>query len=108
MWRRAHSTNNAAERGITHIDLLKMDAQGAELQILNGGRRTLARGGIDLIYSEVHILESYQGSALFYQLCALLAEHGFRLHNLYGLTHNQKGQLAWGDAIFLHERVRPA
>jgi len=90
--------------GVTRIDLLKMDAQGAELQILAGARDLLARGAIGLIYTEVHFMESYQGSALFYQMCALLAEHGFSLHNLYGLTHNQKGQLAWGDAIF----VRPA
>jgi FkbM family methyltransferase len=93
-----------AALGVDHIDLLKMDAQGAELQILAGARHLLERGAIDIIYTEVHFMESYQGSAMFYQLCATLADHGFALHNLYGLNQNQKGQLAWGDAIFVHRQ----
>lgn len=97
-----------ATHGVTRIDLLKMDAQGAELQILSGARELLARGAIGLIYTEVHFMESFEGSALFHEVCALLAGHGFALHNLYGLTHNQKGQLAWGDAIFVRSKDRAA
>ena len=92
--------------GINRIDILKLDAQGAELKILRGAKRLISLGAIGLIYTEVHFLESYSGSARFDQIMSVLIEYGFELHNLYGLNHNQTGRLAWGDAIFVHKSIR--
>jgi FkbM family methyltransferase len=91
---------------VGHIDLLKMDAQGAELKILSGASQMLARESIDLIFTEVHFLESYEGAARFDQIMALLAGYGFKFHNFYGLNHNQRGQATWGDALFVHKRIK--
>jgi FkbM family methyltransferase len=93
--------------GIEMIDLLKMDAQGAELSILQGAAQTLQQGRIKLIYAEVNFLEIYQGAGLYHALAAYLETKGFQLHNLYGLATNQKGQLAWGDAIFIRSDLMP-
>jgi FkbM family methyltransferase len=85
----------------TSIDLLKMDAQGAELKILQGASQLLDDGRIHVIYTEVNFLKIYDGIALYHHVAEFLESKGFQLHNLYDLVHNQKGQLAWANAIFL-------
>lgn len=89
---------------IDRIDILKMDAQGAELNILLGAQRMLAEGRIGVIFTEVLFVEFYQGAARFDQIALHLIERGFKLHNLYSLAHNQKGEITQADAIFVLNR----
>jgi FkbM family methyltransferase len=91
--------------GIDHIDLLKMDAQGAELRILEGASETFARGAVDMVFSEVHFMESYEGAARFDQVMSWLLCRGLRFHGLYDINHNHRGQMTWCDALFVHPRV---
>jgi FkbM family methyltransferase len=91
--------------GIEHIDLLKMDAQGAELRILEGASEVFARGAVDMVYSEVHFMESYEGAARFDQVMSWLLGRGLRFHGLYDINHNHRGQMTWCDALFVHPRV---
>jgi FkbM family methyltransferase len=86
---------------IGHIDLLKMDAQGAELKILHGSARLLAKKAINVIYSEVDFMEIYENAGRYHEIASYLHGFGYELHNLYGLVSNQNGRLAWGDAIFI-------
>ena len=95
-----------AREHVSRIDLLKMDAQGAELRILAGAAAMLRAGAIGVIYSEVQFIESYEGAGQFDEMMLLLKGHGFRLHNLYDLHHNHRGELCWGDAIFVHDGAR--
>jgi FkbM family methyltransferase len=92
------------QHGIDTIDLLKMDAQGAEYSILEGAEEMIQQGKIGLIYAEVNFMELYQGAKPYDAIAGYLRERGFMLHNLYGLISNHKGQLAWGDAIFIQEK----
>jgi FkbM family methyltransferase len=94
-----------AREGIDRVNLLKMDAQGAELRILHGATALFARGGVDMVYAEVHFIESYEGAARFDQVMAWLLERGLRFHSLYGVNHNHRGQMTWADALFVHPRV---
>lgn len=96
----------ATEYDVKTIDILKMDAQGAELDILRGAMRLLESDRIGIIYSEVHFMASYAGAPLFDQVASFLRDAGFDLHNLYNLVHNQDARLAWGDAIFVHRSLR--
>jgi FkbM family methyltransferase len=91
---------------VTHIDLLKMDAQGAELKILSGAKAMLEKNSVDMIFSEIHFMESYEGAARFDQIVLFLKNYGFQVHNIYGLNNNHRGQLTWGDALFVHESLR--
>jgi FkbM family methyltransferase len=91
------------EYQVERIDLLKMDAQGAEYSILQGAKTMLQSGKIGLIFTEVNFMDLYQGAKPYDAIASHLRDQGFRLHNLYGLISNQKGQLAWGDAIFIRE-----
>jgi FkbM family methyltransferase len=95
-------------------DFIKIDTQGAELAILEGGRTTLAEKvfGIEL---EVLFGPLYIGQPRFGQLDDLLGELGFQLMDLrpsywkrasgarYG---GPKGQLAFADALYFKTEQR--
>src|SRR5262249_7432852 len=49
------------ERRIEHVDVLKVDVQGAEYAVLAGAQELLARRAVDLIYLEMIIAPSYVG-----------------------------------------------
>jgi FkbM family methyltransferase len=57
-------------------DLLWLDAQGAELHILQSA--TSALSSASAIYTEVSIVENYSGGALYPALVSWLGEHGFK------------------------------
>ena len=97
-----------AEQGIGRIDLLKVDAQGAEMSILEGATGTLDAGLIGLIFIEVQFMPVYEGAPRYDELAAVLYSKGFALHNFYDLQHDQHGRICWGDALFIHEAFEPA
>jgi FkbM family methyltransferase len=97
-----------AEQGIGRIDLLKVDAQGAELSILDGAEQTLTAGQVSLIFIEVQFIPAYEGAPRYDELATRLYSKGFSLHNFYDLQHDQHGRLCWGDALFVHESFTPA
>jgi hypothetical protein len=86
------------ERGLPPPDLLKLDVQGAELQILQGGTRTL--GHAKAIIAEVSFVELYEGQSSFSDLCAFLQAHGFTLHALGASTPRARA-LVQADALFM-------
>lgn len=87
--------------GITNIDILKLDTQGAEVMALKGAKNILNNKAIKLIYSECQFIKLYKNAALFFEINAFLETRNYNLFNLYNFNYNQKGQLSWGDCIFL-------
>lgn len=83
------------------IDILKMDAQGAEIDVLNSLGSFLSEGRIKVIYAEVNFIELYEGAAVYHDLAKYLTAAGYKLHSFYDLVHRPDGSLAWGDAIFI-------
>ena len=98
--------NICAANNIERIDILKMDAQGAELEILKGAINMIKAGKIKIIYSEIQFIQLYEGAALYHEIAEFLIENNFTLHNFFGFTHNQKGILAWGDALFVSKQIK--
>jgi FkbM family methyltransferase len=91
------------EHGIEGIDLLKIDAQGAEGRILSGAAGVLARRRIRLISLEAQFVPLYERQAYADELVATLRQAGYHLYDWYNFRHNDRGQLLFGDAIFLAE-----
>ena len=94
-------TSMARALGVTRIDLLKMDAQGAEGAILDGARELLARQAIGLIYLELDFVPVYVQQTRVEDVSLLLRQYGYTLYDFYNFAYAESGQLMWGDAIFL-------
>lgn len=86
--------------GIERIDLLKMDVQGAEYLVIQGGKQSFAAGLVRYVYTEIIILPTYEGQLPFDQMLKLMDDNGFDLYGLYNLNKDRHGQLRQVDAIF--------
>lgn len=75
----------AAEAGVPRVDVIKLDAQGAELDILRGARQLL--GSVRFLEIEVELNPIYRGQPLFGDVDRFLREHDFVLWRLGHLVH---------------------
>jgi FkbM family methyltransferase len=89
-----------AENGISFIDILKMDVQGAETQILDGAKKMLAFHRIGLIYTEIITMPTYKDQKPFWEILKRFDDAGMRLYNMYNFSL-LGGRLRQIDAIFL-------
>lgn len=88
-------------------EILKFDIQGNELEALRGSGNMLSGNGPLLIYTEVLFEPLYENCAQFEDLTQFLGGKGYELYNLYSLHHDPDGRLEFGDALFVHKRLRP-
>ena len=80
--------------------LLKLDVQGYELRVLEGGRRVLA--GCEAVLAEVSFLRFHPEMPTADEVIAYLKEHGFVLYDTMGLLRLPADDtLAQMDVMFL-------
>ncbi len=101
------------------LDILKMDCQGAEFDILQGGRDTLSRATV--IIPEVRFYRMYEDEPMWADLDTELRAQGFVLHKF---MHQKKvlpgrskrhhfvpqaaSQLLDGDAVYIRNMEDPS
>jgi FkbM family methyltransferase len=86
------------EQGMQTVDLLKLDLQGAERFVLNGGETVL--DSVRVIYTEVFFEQLYTGAWLFWEMNEFLAGRGFKLCGLSNIVHAPDGDLVQANATF--------
>jgi FkbM family methyltransferase len=91
-----------ANDGIGRIDVLKLDAQGGEMDILLGAEKSIAQGRVRILYTEIIVMPTYTGQRSLDEYLAFMRGHGFALHNLYNPLFSNSGQLNQLDALFVH------
>lgn len=89
------------EHSIENIDILKLDVQGGELMVFEGAKETLQNKKINIVYTEVWLLEGYEGQPLYHDIAALLSTYGYHSFGIYNMHYRKNdGHFLWGDAIF--------
>jgi FkbM family methyltransferase len=73
-----------ASRGLSRVDLIKMDIEGAELRALRGADQTLRRFRPKLAISAYHKPED------LYELPQYLVEHGYEIYLHHYTTHHEE------------------
>ena len=94
------------QEGIEHIDFIKIDVQGAELDIFNGATKAMPQ--LLGVCTEVEFVELYQGQPLFADVDKALRRHGLQLHHftdagrvpIRGTSFQGKAQQLWADAVY--------
>lgn len=97
-----------AANGVAGVDFLKLDAEGAELEILSGAAETLARNVVG-VEVEVRFAAVHHDQPYFADVDVFLRRADFELIDLrrvywkrkaYAHTRGRKGQLVVGDALY--------
>lgn len=88
-----------AEADFDQLDLLKLDVQGAEHLVLQGGTKALAK--TKMIWTEVSFEQLYEGACLHDQVFDLLKAAGFALFELEPGFRSPTGKLVQADALFI-------
>jgi FkbM family methyltransferase len=89
----------AKENDIGHLDILKIDTQGSEMEVIAGGRSLLETTAA--VWIEVSFIPLYEGSCLFHEVHHALCAGGFHLAELRPGWRSPSGELAQADALFL-------
>jgi len=106
------------ENRIGTVDFIKIDIQGAELDVFQGAIATLKE--TLAVVSEVEFIPLYRNQPLFGDVCAFLAGEGFQFHKFIGMSAralkttmlcgsiNVPTQHLWGNAMFFRDIHAPA
>lgn len=94
-----------AELDLRQIDILKIDAEGHDLEVLRGFRAMLKAGRIALLEAEVALDPDNRRHVPFERVKRFLEPLGYRLFLLYEqtseLAHSGRAHLRRADVVFL-------
>jgi FkbM family methyltransferase len=91
--------------GISHIDFLKIDTEGCELQVVNGARRMIGEGRVDFIYAEVGFQPDDKEHTFFLDFSSTLYSKGYRLLGLFENIHNGNPlHFHYANALYMLKR----
>ena len=91
------------EAGLGSVYLLKIDVQGAEHLVLQGGVGTLKK--TSLIWIEVSFKPLYEKACTFFEIYEMLCNSGFILKGLVPVFCAPDGELLQSDALFVKKGV---
>jgi len=92
----------ANETAVNEIDILKLDVQGAELDVLNGARNTLKKTKIIVV--EQAVQSPYSGGSIYFEVDQFLRGAGFDLLDIV-ITYRKDGLiLSEFDSIYIQKK----
>lgn len=92
------------EHQISHVSLVKTDAQGFDLAVLRGAELTLT--SVDVVMTEITFAQMYEDAPRFDELLTFVLDHGFRLVGMFPV--HQERIAKWADVIFTCGRMDEA
>lgn len=79
--------------------LLKVDVQGAELEVLTGAKKTLEN--FEVIVLEVGLTEVYVGQPIFHDYIAFMAQRDYVVYDIIHTGYGDTGLLCQIDLVFV-------
>lgn len=95
-------------------DFLKLDVQGAEVDVMNGADKVLAEAVV--VHTEVEFVQMYKDQPLFAEVDQRLRKSGFVFHRFAGIAgrtfqplvvnndvNTMLSQMLWADAVYVKD-----
>lgn len=102
------------KEGISHIDILKIDAEGHDMEVIRGFMGMLCSSQIDLVQVECSLSPANKQHVAFEHFKVLFEALNYRLFGLFSQKRHRRDPFSaiFGDAVFasplLMEKHRPA
>ncbi len=93
------------EYALSFIDIVKLDVQGAELEVLKGSQSMLSSGAIGIIYAEVTMAASYLKQTELKRMLDFLDKFGYQLWDIAPFVYTDAGRAWSANAIFLSPKT---
>jgi FkbM family methyltransferase len=97
--------NYCSQNGIKTIDLLKIDTEGFEIPVMEGARATLERGDVSMIFAEAGFDRRNGRNSPFNDIVEYLLALDYRFFGIYDVTHEPEFGVAYGNALFVKEKM---
>jgi FkbM family methyltransferase len=88
-------------KSISHVDILKSDTQGYELEVLKGAEEAIRENRIGLVYLEFIFSDMYKHLPGFDQVFRHLVDRNFSLVAIYDF-HYQNRLASFADVLFIN------
>lgn len=98
----ARTLDDLLAQGVRGPALLKIDAQGGELEVLAGATEVLRQ--VDAAFVECSFVEFYRGQALADEVIGAFLLHGLRLDGVYSVVRDDRGRCLQADLLFRRSR----
>lgn len=97
-----------AANGITHLDLLKLDVQGWEMEVARGAARLIAEHNLLFVLAEMTFRSDQREMQQFTELHDHLEAQGFLLSGVYELLRYgpRKEFVLFANVLYLHPQAR--
>ena len=95
----------AAKNNINHINILKLDTQGFDLEVLKGASKLIKENKIDVVMIEHIVAELYKNSPKYSEQVKFFEDHNFQLVVSYRLNWD-KGVVTWFDSVYKREGLK--
>jgi hypothetical protein len=86
---------------IFHINFLKIDTQGYDLEVLKGSKNFLKKKKIDIILTEYIVSKCYKNSCKASELFKFMETYGYNLHSILTTNYTNRNYLYYCDLCFL-------
>jgi FkbM family methyltransferase len=94
-----------SEQGVAHIDILKSDTQGYDLEVFKGAERMISENRVGIIFCELIFADIYQGMPPFDAVYRHLVDRGFALVCFYDMHFNDLGHALYCDGLFVNRTL---
>ena len=93
-----------SEQNINHIDLLKIDTEGHDLEVISGASRMLRDGGINAVIAECSLKQQSRRLVSYSQLQTAMRDRGYVCFGIYqqALGGNE---INWGNCAFVPQSM---
>jgi FkbM family methyltransferase len=96
----------ASHELLTSISILKIDTQGADLQVLKGAVQLLAFGQ-PIVVAELIFAPLYENQDSAAEIIVWMEKHGYVFAGIFDDFYSKEGCLSWCDAVFIPKSRYP-